>query len=70
MDYGGLLPPHHQEIPYLYKNITQKIISLSFRGYGTQNDRLEPTVSMQKSVPKVLRYQVKCVQIHVAKPNL
>ena len=55
----------------LYKS---KKNSSDYRLHGTQNDRLEPTVSTQKSVLKnfkrVRRYEQKCVQIQVAKPNL
>ena len=34
--------------------ISPKKNSSDYRGYGTQNDRLEPTVSTQKSVFKYL----------------
>ena len=54
--------------------ITQKNFRYVYRVHCTQNDRLEPTVSTQKSVLKnfnrVRRYEQKCVQIQVAKPNL
>ena len=54
--------------------IAQIFFCLIYRLHGTQNDRLEPTVSAQKSVLKnidrVPRYQPKCVQNRVAKPNL
>ena len=45
-----------------------------YRLHGTQNDRLELTVSTQKTVSKkmhrVPRYWPKCAKIEVAKPNL
>ena len=48
--------------------------SSDYRLHGTQNDRLELTVSTQKSVLKnmhrVQRYYTICAEIQVAKPNL
>ena len=54
--------------------ITQKKICSVYGLHGTQNDRLELTVSTQKTVSKkthrVPRYWPKCAKIEVAKPNL
>ena len=54
--------------------ITQKKICSVYGLHGTQNDRLELTVSTQKTVSKkthrVPRYWPKCAKIQVAKPNL
>ena len=53
---------------------TKKKKSSDYRVHGIQNDRLELTVSTQKTVLKnmhrVLRYWSKCAKIQVAKPNL
>ena len=63
-------PPLKLTAPF----ITRKKNSSDHRVYGTQNDRLELTVSTQKSVLKnmhrVPRYWWKCVGIWPAKPNL
>ena len=56
--------------PLIIRNFFRSI----YRVHGTQNDRLELTVLMQKSVLKnmlgVLRYWAKHAKNRVAKPNL
>ena len=63
-------PPLKLTAPF----ITQKKNSSDYRVHGIQNDRLELTVSTQKSVLKnmhrVQRYLTICAKIQVAKPNL
>ena len=66
--------PHFSLKKFLDPFIGQKNNSSDYRLHGTQNDRLELTVSTQKSFLKnmhwVLRYWPKCAQIQVTKPNL
>ena len=66
--------PHFSLKKFLDPFISQKKNSSDYRLHGTQNDRLELTVSTQKSVLKNmhwgLRYWPKRAQIEVAKPNL
>ena len=67
---AALFSPKISTTPF----ITQKYFRYVYRVHGTQNDRLDLTVSTHKSVwknmPWVPRYLPKCAKIQVAKPNL